>query len=196
MINQRRIGHSSRVMHFLHSSLLIVNHIRYVRNSGNHIHIKLTIQSFLHNFHVKQSQESAKESEAQRQRRFWLKGQRRIVQLKFFQRSTQILIIFRLNRVNSGKDHRFYFLKPIDCLITRTTDMCNGISYLHLFRSLDTGNNVSYIPRTQLFPRNHIHFQYTDFVGIIFFSCIEEFHLITCTNHSVYYLKICNNTTE
>ena len=196
MINQCRIGHSSRVMHFLHSSLLIVNHIRYVRNSGNHIHIKLTIQSFLHNFHMKQSQESATESEAQRQRRFRLKSQRRIVQLKFFQRSTQIFVIFRFNRVNSGKDHRFYFLKSINCLITRATDMCNGISYLHLFRSLDTGNNVSYISRTQLFPRKHIHFQYTYFVSIVFFSCIEEFHLVTCTNHSVYYLKICNDTTE
>ena len=65
MINQRWVGHSSRVMHFLHSSLLIVNHIRYVRNSGNHIHIKLTVQSFLHNFHVKQSQEAAAESKAQ-----------------------------------------------------------------------------------------------------------------------------------
>ena len=196
MINQRWVGHSSRVMYFLYPSLLVVNHIRYVRNSGNHIHIKLTIQSLLHNFHVKQSQEAAAESETQRQRRFRLEGQRRIVQLKFFQRSTQILIIFRLNRVNSGKDHWFYFLKPIDCFITRTTDMRNGISYLHLFRSFDTGNNVSYIPRTQFFPRNHIHFQYTYFVSIVFFSCIEEFHLVTCTNHSVYYLKICNDTTE
>ena len=44
---------------------LVVNHIRYVRNSGNHIHIKLTVQSFLHNFHVKQSQEAAAESKAQ-----------------------------------------------------------------------------------------------------------------------------------
>jgi len=65
MIDQRRIGHTTGVMHFLHFALFIIYIIRYVRHGSNHVHIEFTIQTFLHNLHVKQSEETATETKAQ-----------------------------------------------------------------------------------------------------------------------------------
>ena len=41
--------------------------VRHVGHGRNHIHIKLAVQTFLNNLHVKQSQKTATESEAQSQ---------------------------------------------------------------------------------------------------------------------------------
>ena len=64
MVDHSRIGHTAGVMHLRHITLFVVNMIRYVRNCGNDIHIELTIQTLLYNFHVKQSQEATTETEA------------------------------------------------------------------------------------------------------------------------------------
>ena len=68
VIYQRRIRHTTGVMHLLHIALLIIYIVRYVRHRSNHIHIKLTVKTFLHNLHVKQPEKTATETEAQRQR--------------------------------------------------------------------------------------------------------------------------------
>ena len=74
--------------------------------------------------------------------------------------------------------------------------MGNGISYFHLFGSFDTGNNISYIPRTKFAARYHIHFQYPYLIGIIFFPRIEELHLISFADRAVFNLEIRYNSTE
>ena len=66
-VYQSGIGHAAGIVHLGHVPLLIVDIIRYVRHGGNHIHIEFAVQTFLYNLHVKQSQESATETEAQRQ---------------------------------------------------------------------------------------------------------------------------------
>ena len=196
MVNQRRIRHSARVMHFLYPTLLVVNHIRYVGHSGNDVHVKLAVETFLHDFHMEQPKEAAAETESQSQRRLRLESQRGIVQLQFFQRSTQVLIILGLYRINSRKDHRLHFFESFDCLVARTGNVRNGISHLHFLRGLDARNNISYVTRTQLVTRNHIHLQYSDFIGIVFLTGIEELHLVSFPNDSVYYLEISNDSTE
>ena len=65
MVDQRRIRHTTGVMHFFHIALFIIYIIRYVRHGSNHIHVEFTIQTFLYNLHVKQSEETATETEAQ-----------------------------------------------------------------------------------------------------------------------------------
>ena len=74
-VYQSRIGHTSGVMHLCHMTLFVVNIIRNVRHSSYHVHVEFTIKAFLHNLHVQESQESATESKAQRQRGFRLEGQ-------------------------------------------------------------------------------------------------------------------------
>ena len=67
VVNQRRIGHTAGIMHLVGMSLLVIHHVRHVGHGRNHIHIKLAVQTFLNNLHVKQSQKTATESEAQSQ---------------------------------------------------------------------------------------------------------------------------------
>lgn len=66
----------------------VLDNMDLERDRGNHIHIKLTIQTLLNNFHMQHAQETATKTKAQRCRRFCLKSQRRIVQLKFLHRRT------------------------------------------------------------------------------------------------------------
>ena len=75
MIYHCGVWHATRVMHFLHTTLLVIDHIAYVRNRCNHIHIELAVQTFLHNLHVKKSEESATETEAQGCRTLVLESQ-------------------------------------------------------------------------------------------------------------------------
>ena len=196
MVNHGRVGHTTRVMHFLHITLLIIYMVRNVRHRSNHIHIKLTVQALLHNLHVEQSEETTTEAKTQSQRRFRLESQRRVIQLQLLQRRTKIFKIFRFNRINSGKYHRLHFLKTGNSLFTRTGNMRNGISHFHLFGSLDTGNNISYISRTKFVTRHHIHFQHPYFIGIILFSRIEKLHLVALANRAVFNLEISYNSTE
>ena len=196
MVNHSRVGHTTGVVHFLHITLFIIYMVRNVRHRSNHIHIKLTVQALLHNLHVEQSEETTTEAKTQSQRRFRLESQRRVIQLQLLQRRTEIFKILRFNRINSGKYHRLHFLKTGNSLFTRTGNMRNGISHFHLFGSLDTGNNISYISRTKFVTRHHIHFQHPYFIGIILFSRIEELHLVSLANHTVFDLEIGYNSAE
>ena len=74
--------------------------------------------------------------------------------------------------------------------------MRNRITYFHFLRGFDTRDDIAHIPRTQLRTWHHFHFEHSDFIRIIFLACIEEFHFIPFTNHTVHYLEICNDTTE
>ena len=65
MVDERRLGKTTGVVHFLAASLLVVNHIRHVGHGGDDIHIKLAVEAFLHNLHVEQSKEATTETKAQ-----------------------------------------------------------------------------------------------------------------------------------
>ena len=62
MVNQSHIRHTRWIVNFLHITLLIINLIRNIRYGSNYIHVKLAVQTFLYNFHMKQSQETATET--------------------------------------------------------------------------------------------------------------------------------------
>ena len=74
--------------------------------------------------------------------------------------------------------------------------MSNRIADLNFLRGFDTGYDITNITGTKLLTRNHIHFQHSNLIGIVFFSSIEEFNFITGTDHSVYYLEIRNDTSK
>ena len=196
MINHRLIRQSRRVMHLLHLTLLRITHIRHVRHCGDDIHIKLTIQSFLDNLHVQQSQESATESEAQSYRTLWRECQRSIVKLQFLQRCTKVLIVCGIYRIHTCKHHRLHLLESLDGSITRSSHLSDGITHLHLLGVLDTGDDISHIASTQFLTRHHIHLQHSHLVGIILHSCIEELHVISLTDDTIHDLEVCDDSSE
>ena len=132
MIYHRLIRQTRGIVHLFHLTLLRITHIRYVGDGGNHIHIKLTIQTFLDNLHVEQSEETATETEAQSHRGLRLEGQRGIVKLQFLKRCTQVLIISRIDGIDTGEDHRLHFLESLNRPFAWTVNMGNGITHLYL----------------------------------------------------------------
>ena len=196
VVNQGDFRHTGRIVHFLHLALLVVHLVRYVRHGSDYVHIELAVETFLYDFHMEQAQETATETEAQRYRRFWHESQRSIVQLQLFKRCTEVFVIFRINRIKTGKHHRLHFFETGDSLLTRTGNVGNGIPYLYFLRSLDTRNDITYVTGTELVTWYHVHLEDPDFVGIIFLAGIEELHLVTFADHTVFYLEISNDTTE
>ena len=132
MIYHRNVRHATGIVYLHDMSLFVVNIIGYIGYSRNNVHIEFTIQTFLNNLHVKQTKEATTETEAQGQRRFGLKSQRRVIQLELLQRRTQVLEIFSLDRIDTSKHHRLHFLKACNSLVARTGNVCNGITHFHL----------------------------------------------------------------
>ena len=85
MIDQCRFRQSARVMNFYTITFFIIYFVGYVRYCRDHIHIEFTVQAFLDNLHMQQSQESATETKTQSGRTFRLECQGSIIQLQFLQ---------------------------------------------------------------------------------------------------------------
>ena len=75
-------------MNFLYIAMLVINHVRHVGNSCNHVHIELTIKAFLHNLHVQESEKATTETEAKRYRRLGRERERSVIKLQLLKRST------------------------------------------------------------------------------------------------------------
>lgn len=68
---------------------------------------------------MQKSEKPATEPEAQRQRRLGLVGKRGVVQMKLLERSAQILVLVRLDRIQPGEHHRLDVLETGDRLAAR-----------------------------------------------------------------------------
>ena len=154
------------------------NAVRHIRHGGDNIHIELSVESLLDNLHMEQAQETAAETEAQRQRTLWLEGQRSVIELQLFERCTQIFVLVSLDRIDTRKDHRLNILETCNSLHARVRYRSDGISHLHIFRVLDTRADISYIARLQLGTRLHLQLQNANLVGIVLLARIEELHVL------------------
>ena len=65
MLYHRGIGQPRRIMHFVHATLFVVNHVGNIGHGGDNIHVELSVQALLHNLHVEQSEEATTETEAE-----------------------------------------------------------------------------------------------------------------------------------
>ena len=64
MFDFRLVGHARRIVYLAHLAVFVEDVVTYVGHGRDDIHIKLTVEAFLHNFHVEQSEEAAAESKA------------------------------------------------------------------------------------------------------------------------------------
>ena len=71
-----------------------------------------------------------------------------------------------------------------------------GVAHLNFLSVFDTADDISYFACRYCFARYHIHLQYTNFVGIVFHSCIEELHLVALRYSTVFYLEVSDDTAE
>ena len=154
--NQSRVGIIGRVVDGLCFSVRCGDFKDNTRCSRNQIQVIFTFQTFLYNFHMKQSKKSASETESQRNRCFRFIGQRSIIQLKFFQCITQIRIFSTVCGINAAEHHR------LNRTVTGQRFFC-GIRY--------NGHSITYTCITDSFDRCG---------NITHLTCIESFCGFQC----------------
>ena len=77
------IGHTCRVVYLNHAVALGIDIIAHIGNGGYYIHVKLTVQTLLHNLHMEQSKESTAETKAKRHRTLRLESETGVIELQF-----------------------------------------------------------------------------------------------------------------
>ena len=145
---------------------------------------------------MQQSEETATETKSQCQRTLGLECERSIVQLQLFERCTQVLVLIRLDGIDTRKDHRLDVLETGNSLLARAGNVGNRIAHLHVGRGLDTRNNVAHVACTDLIAGVHFEFEHTDLVGVVLATRIEELHVVALAQLTVENSKVGNNTTE
>ena len=156
MLYQRLLGQTRGVVHFLGITMLVIDHIRHVGHGGDDVHIELAVEALLHYLHVEQAQEAAAETEAEGYRRLGHEGERGIVELELFQRGAQVLIVRRVDGIDTGKHHRLDFLKTGDGLIAGLVDVGNGIAHLDFLGVLDAADDIAHLAGRELMRWNNV----------------------------------------
>ena len=190
MIDFHRVGHSRGVVHFEQRVVLIVNFVAHVRHRGDHIHVELSVQSFLHDLHVQQAQESAAETEAQCHRRFGLEGERGVVELQLFERGAQQFEILGLDGVDTRKDHGFHLFESRNGFGTGAFHRGDGVAHLHFRCRFDAAHDVAHVAAAQALARREVHFQHPHFVGLILAFRIDKEHVLATLDRTVHDFEI------
>ncbi len=139
---------------------------------------------------MQQPEKSAAETEAKRERGLGLEHERGIVQLELLKVGAQFLVLVRLHRVHSRKEHRLHLLEPGNSLAARIRDGRNRVSDLHLAGGLDSGNYISHTSAGNLVARTELHLQRPHLVGDIFLARVEELDLVAGADGSVHDLEV------
>lgn len=189
-------GSPDRVVDFEHVALRRGDAVRNVGYGGDHVHVELTVQALLYYLHVKQPEESAAESETEGKRTLRLERQRCVVQLQFFERCAQVLVLVGLDRVDTREDHRLDIFESGYRLAAWCCDRRNGITYLYVRRNLYTRTYIPHITCPQFIARLHLELEHAYFVGIVLAARIEELDVFALADTAVEYAVICDDAAE
>ena len=111
------------------------------------VHVVFALQPLLHDVHVQQAEKAAAEAESQRLRGFRLVAQRRVVQMQFFQRVAQRLVLVGFHRIEAGKNLRLDFLEAGQRLGGRLVRERDRIADLCGLEFLDAGDDEAHFAR-------------------------------------------------
>ena len=125
-----------------------------------------------------------------------MEGQGGVVELELLERGAQVFKVLRCNGVDTGKDHRLDFLEAFDTFTGGAGHMGDGVADSHLFRGLNTRDDIAYIAGTDLLTRAHLELQGAHLVGVVLATGSHELDHIAAPNHPVYHLEIGDNSPE
>ena len=98
---------------------------------------------------MQQPQKAAPEAEAKRAGGFRLIGEGSVVELQFFQRIAQRLIIRAVRRINAAKYHRICPAVTRQAFRGRVIGRCDGIAHLRIAHCFDGCGNIADFSRTE-----------------------------------------------
>ena len=116
--------------------------------------------------------------------------------MQLLERSTQVLEVLCLNRINACEDHRLHLLEARNGFLARVLDRRNRIADLHLSCRLDAADDVTHVAAMKDVSGYHVHLQDTDFVGLVFLSRVDELHLVAASHRAVYNLEVSDDAAE
>ena len=149
----RHIGWIGQVDHF---SVCLMDFIDNTWRSCHKIQIILSLQTLLHDLQMQKPKESTAESKPKSHRCLRFKLQRRIIELQFFQRISQIRIFCSICRIQSTIHHWIYLFIPRKRFCTRPRRICDRITDTGVLYIFQTGCDISNHSRAQLITRNKL----------------------------------------
>ena len=170
--------------------------VRDVGHGGDDVHVELAVETLLDDLHVQQSEESAAEAEAERQRALRFEGQRGVVELQLFERGAQILVLVGYDGIDACEDHGLDVLEAGDRLAAGARHRRDGIADLHLGRVLDARTDVAHVARADLVARRHFEFEHPHLVGVVFSAGVDEFDVLALADRAVEDTEIGDDTPE
>ena len=105
MIDLRHRRQLCRVVHRYHGAIGFIYIIYNRRRRGDELQLVLALQALLHHVHVEEAQEAAAETKAQGLGCFRYVLQCRIIELQFFQRYFQIVIVLTFDGIEAAENH-------------------------------------------------------------------------------------------
>ena len=157
-----------RVFNFDFLAVFQHDFINHRWRSGNQVHVELAFQTFLNDFQVQQTQESATEAEAQRLGNLRLKFQRSIVQLQFFQSIAQGFVVVAFHGIKACKYLALYFLKAGQRLRSRVGNQSNRIADFRLSQFFHAGNQKAHFAGFEFLFLNRFRCEYAQLLNLSF----------------------------
>ena len=105
------VGQLRRAVDFLHDAVGRRHAVQHARRGRHQVHVELALEPLLDDLHVQQPEEAAAEAEAQRDRRFRLVEERRVVQPQLLERVAQLRVLVAFDRIEAGEHHRLELLE-------------------------------------------------------------------------------------
>ena len=167
------VGQLGGVLDHHHFAIGLDDLVDHAGRGGDEVLVKLTLQALLHDLHVQQTQKSATETKTQRLADFRLVLQRGIVELEFFQRIAQLVVLAGFGRVQTGKHLGLDFLEARQGLGSRTGVVGqlffqrDGIAHLGCLQLFDASNDVAHLARIQRIARLVGRRENANVVGVV-----------------------------
>ena len=138
-----RVGEVFGIVHAQHFAVRLHDFVNDGGIRGDDVHAILAPQPLDDDLHVQQAEESAAETEAERDGRFRHKVKRGVVELELAHRGLEVLEVRRVDRVDAAEDHRLEFLESLERLGRRQARARERVADFHLGDGLHVRDDVA-----------------------------------------------------
>ncbi len=172
------VGELGGAFYFHHGAVAHVNVVFHVRHGRDDVHVEFAVEAFLHDFHVQQSEESRAEAKAERFGCFRFPAEGRIVQAELFEGFAQILVVFRVDGVDTRVNHREHVLVAWERFFGRVCCIRERVTDFHVADGFHIREYVTDHAFGEFRARVAMHAECTDFGHHIFAASLHhaDFH--------------------
>ncbi len=172
------VGELGGALDFHHRAVAHVHVVFHVRNSRDDVDVEFAVEAFLHDFHVQKPEEPSAEAKAQCFGGFRFPADGGIVEAEFFEGLAQILVVFRVDGVDAGIDHRQDVLVARERLCCGVSRIGERVADFHVADGLHVREYVAHHAFRKFFARVAAHAERADLGHHVFAAGLHhaDFH--------------------